>query len=60
MELLRLLRHKANYSYLYISLLMKIPLPTVHHVRSKLFKLFGVRSKIELVRFLDEQDGGRG
>ena len=60
LETIRLVRHKANYSWEYMAVLMDIPLPTLHRVRKKLFNYFGVRSKIELVRLLDVQDGGPG
>lgn len=60
LELIRLVCHKANYSWEYMAVLMKIPLPTLHHVRKKVFAFFGVHSKIELVRLLDEQDGQVG
>ena len=60
LELIRLLCHPANWPYAYIAVLMRVPLPTLHRVRGKLFKLLGVHSRIELVRLVDGAVGEGG
>lgn len=57
LELLRLICHPANWPYRYIAVLMKVPLPTLHRIRRKLFKLLGVQSRIELVRMVEGSGG---
>ena len=57
LELIRLMCHPANWPYTYIAVLMRVPLPTLHRVRGKLFKLFGVHSRIDLVRLVDGSGG---
>ncbi len=50
MELIRLVCDPANWPYSYIAVRMRLTLPTVHRIRGKVFKLLGVRCRIDLVR----------